>query len=361
VSRLCLYFRRQPERDRWIRGDRLVRPLARRLLRGKPRPGGLDKVFTNLCLGLDHLGIDYEVNLPFARLRSDDRVGVLGRGRWSLQGYDRPNPIVAGIGLMTHPSEWPTLCQDYPVVAYLQHSEWANNVYKPYFGERCRIWPVGIDTSAWCPPPSRHKEFQLLIYDKLTWDREALVPELLDPIRQKLQRRDLSYRELRYGEYDEATYRAALHSCSSMVFLSAHESQGLAYQERLASGVPVLAWDPGWCGDPNRFAWGQSEIPATSVPYFDERCGLRFSDIGEFSEKLTEFLDLAESGAFAPRDFVLDKLGLERCSALFVEILEQARDAANIRPSSPAAAVQAPSVVPIRPPPPQPHDTDGVA
>jgi len=48
MGRLCLYFRGEPERDRWIRGDRFAKPLARRLLRGKARPGGLDKVFTNL-------------------------------------------------------------------------------------------------------------------------------------------------------------------------------------------------------------------------------------------------------------------------------------------------------------------------
>src|SRR6266481_7244690 len=120
MGRLCLYFRREPERDRWLRGDRFARPLARRLLRGKARLGGLDKVFINLCLGLDRLAIDYEVNLPFAQLRPDDRVGVIGRGRWALQGYDRTNRIVAGIGLMTHPSEWPTLCEDYSAVGHLQ-------------------------------------------------------------------------------------------------------------------------------------------------------------------------------------------------------------------------------------------------
>jgi hypothetical protein len=85
VSRICLYFRREPERDRWLPGDRFIRPIVRRIMRGKPRPGGVDKVFTNLCLGLDRLGISYEVNLPFNQLREDDRVGVLGVGRYALQ------------------------------------------------------------------------------------------------------------------------------------------------------------------------------------------------------------------------------------------------------------------------------------
>ncbi|HWD58333.1 MAG TPA: hypothetical protein VG308_08655, partial [Stellaceae bacterium] len=146
MSRICLYHRREPERDHWLPGDRYLRPPIRRLVRGKPRVDAIGKVFRNLCTGLDRLGVCYEANLPFDQLERDDRVGVIGQGRAALDGYDRPNPIVAGIGLMTHPSEWPTLCDDYPIAAYLQHSAWANEIYRPYFGDRCRVWPVGIDT-----------------------------------------------------------------------------------------------------------------------------------------------------------------------------------------------------------------------
>src|ERR1700732_5033643 len=128
MSRICLYYRPFPESDRWLPGDRYMRPWLRRLARGKPRPSGVDKVFVNLCLGLDRLDIPYHVNLPFKALNFEDHVGVLGCGRQSLEGYDYPIPIVAGIGLMTYPTEWPSLCDDYPVVFYLQHSEWANDV-----------------------------------------------------------------------------------------------------------------------------------------------------------------------------------------------------------------------------------------
>ncbi len=130
MGRICLTYRAEPERDRWIPGDRWIRPVVRRLIRGRPRPGGLDRVFINLCLGLDRIGMKYEVNLPFSRLRPDDLAGVLGIGRHCMQGYSRNRPLVAGIGLMTHPSQWPTLFQDYPVACYLQHSEWTATVYR---------------------------------------------------------------------------------------------------------------------------------------------------------------------------------------------------------------------------------------
>ena len=62
MAELCLYYVNEPDRDRWIPGDRLWRPWVRRLVRGKPRPSGIDKVFLNLRAGLDRLGVSYTVN-----------------------------------------------------------------------------------------------------------------------------------------------------------------------------------------------------------------------------------------------------------------------------------------------------------
>jgi glycosyltransferase involved in cell wall biosynthesis len=324
MSRLCLYYRAEPERDRWLRGDRFLRPWIRRLVRGQPRPGGLDKVFLNLRLGLDRLGVRYETNRPFRELRADDRVAVLGRGRHCLHGYDRSNPIVAGIGLMTHPSEWPTLCQEYPVVRYLQHSAWCDRVYRPYFGDRCAIWPVGIDTDHWQPDAGATKSVDFLLYDKIHWDRARRESALIAPIHAALAARGLTARSLRYGDYAPAEYRAALRETRAAIFLSAHESQGIAYQEALACDVPVLAWDPGFVEDPARFRWGQALIPATSVPYFDERCGRRFRDAVEFAPQLDTFLNQLQTRAFAPRDYILETLTLEKSARRFLAIVEEA-------------------------------------
>jgi len=282
--------------------------------------GGIDKVFHNLCLGLDRLGVQYLVNLPFKELKSDDRVGVLGRGRYSLQDYHRPNPIVAGIALMSHPSEWPTLCQDYPVKRYLQHSSWANEIYRPYFGDRCGVWPVGIDTDAWFPAPD--KNIDLLIYDKVMWNREVVKPALSKAISDSISRRHLVVEYLAYGGYTEREYRSLVSRSRGMIFLCEHESQGLAYQECLSSGVPVLAWDQGRYLDPNRLAWGQPSVAATSVPYFDDRCGERFEGLRDFDEKLSMFMEKIDASAYSPRDFVMENLTLRRCAAQFLSFFE---------------------------------------
>jgi hypothetical protein len=325
MSRLCLYYRREPERDRWFKGDRFLRPLVRRVLRGRHRPGGLDKVFINLCLGLDRIGVPYRVNLPFRRLQLNDRVAVLGIGRGSLRGYDRPNPVVAGIGLMTHPSEWPTLFTDYPVVRYLQHSAWCDAVYRRWFGDRCDIWPVGIDTSTWAPDLSVKKQTDFLLYDKIRWNRTERELDLLEPIRRALSDARLTFETIRYGDYEPDHYRRTLARCHAMLFLVEHESQGIAYQEALSAGVPVLAWDPGWVVDPERFKWKEPQIPATSVPYFDERCGLRFRDFGEFQPRLLQFQQKLREGAFSPRDYVVENLSPEKSALRFVEIVNAAQ------------------------------------
>jgi glycosyltransferase involved in cell wall biosynthesis len=324
MRKLSLHYRPEPERDRWVPGDRWIRPLVRRVVRGAPRPGGLDKVFLNLRLGLDRLNMRYDVNQPYRRLQPGDRVAVLGRGRHCLDGYRRREPLVAGIGLMTHPSEWPTLLRDYPVACYLQHSEWAAAVYRPYFGDKCAVWPVGIDTDTWqpqsdAPPP----DLDFLIYDKIPWERERWSETLVQPILDQLAQSRLSYSTVRYGHYRSEDYRATLRRVRAMIVLSPHESQGIAYQEALSAGVPLLAWDPGRCQDPARFKWGQPDIPTSSVPYFDERCGRRFVDFADFQRNLGPFLESLRGGRLQPRDYILENLTVEKCSQHFTKLLAQ--------------------------------------
>lgn len=325
MDRVCLYFIEPPESDRWLPGDRFLRPLIRRLIRGRPPVSGVERVFLNLCSGLETLGVDFEINLPFSRLRPADAVGVLGRGVNCLSEYDRPNPVVAGIGVMAHPAEAPDFCDRYPIAAYLQHSQWVLDIFSPYFGNRCRLWACGIDTEYWNLSKTQ-RPYDFLLYDKILWDRARNEAELLGPIRANLEQRKLRFREIRYGHYTPDQYRAALAECRAMLFLCEHESQGFAYQECLASGVPVLAWNQGWWLDPNRFRWGTPIVPATAVPFWDQRCGEQFHSIAEFEPALGRFIARLEAGEYRPREYVLEHLTLEKCARDYVTILREAAD-----------------------------------
>jgi glycosyltransferase involved in cell wall biosynthesis len=321
MNKIHLYFRVPRQKDRYFPGDRYLIALAKRLLR-KEKTSGIKKVFDNLHKGFDKLNISYDINLPFNKIRPCEPVVVLGNGNYALKGYKQPNPVIAGIALMTHPSEWPTLFYDYPLSKYLQHSNWANNVYIKYYGvEKCDIWAAGIDTTKWSPARKLNKNFDFLIYNKIRWNKEQLDDELRLPILKKLEQSGLSYKEITYGNYNEAEYFNLLNQCKAMIFLCEHESQGLACCEALSMDTPVLAWDQGFCLDPNRFSWNDPIIPATSIPFFDSRCGMSFKDFEEFNELINLFWQAVLDKSFKPREYILENLTLEKSAERMIEII----------------------------------------
>lgn len=320
-GQICLYYREEPEKDRFFKGDRFIRPIVRKLIR-KKRISGIKKVFLNLCKGFDLLNVNYIVNKPFSKLKPKDKVVILGRGRYALTGYHHSNPIIAGISLMTHPSEWPDLCTEYPIAKYLQHSEWANNVYIPYYGSGiCETWPTGIDTEKWKPAATK-KTIDFLIYNKIYWEVDHTTKTLVNPILNYLTSNGYSFVEIKYGHYTEKEYHHLLTKCKAMIFLAGHESQGIACCEAMSMDVPVLAWDIKLCMDPERFKWGQPVIPATSVPFFDHTCGDRFKDIETFQGIFDLFYSNVLSGYYNPRDYILKNLTLKKSAERMLEIIK---------------------------------------
>jgi glycosyltransferase involved in cell wall biosynthesis len=323
MKKINLYFRSAPLGFKWVPGDRHIVNFFRRLFRLK-KTSGLERVFINLCKSFDELNVDYKINPPFKKITPGEPVVVLGLGRHALSGYTQPNPVIAGIGLMTHPSEWPDLCKDYPVVRYLQHSEWTNNVYIPYYGpEICKTWPAGIDTDKWSDDSKIPKKFDFLVYNKIMWDKEKRNGDLRNPIFHKLEQAGFSYHEIVYGNYSEPEYYNLLKQSRAMLFLCEHESQGFACCEALSMNVPVFAWDQGYYLDPNRFGWGQPVIPATSVPLFDDHCGMTFKDMTEFESRLNIFWSHVKDGDFTPRQYVLENLTLKKSAARMLEIISE--------------------------------------
>src|SRR6266853_3793648 len=100
-----------------------------------------------------------------------------------------------------------------------------------------------------------------------------------------------------------------------MVFICEHETQGLAYEQALSCGVPVLAWDRGGCWQDSEFYPHKVRFePVSSVPYWDERCGMKFVEVAEFPARLDEFWERAGRNGFRPRDYILENLTLEICA-----------------------------------------------
>jgi hypothetical protein len=316
-------FYEEPKNDRWIRFDRYPRRIVRQMLRGKPQPGGQTRVFLNLCAGLDKIGIPYRINdYTYARKNPDQLVCIVGKS-FVLDKIDWRNPILLGAAFNTHPVDDLDLPSRLPIKKILVPGPWVKEMCAPYWGAIVEAWPVGIDTDSWLPSTLEDKTIDVLLYDKVRWDHDQYESSLIEQIRIVLKKQGRSFREIRYGNYREEEFQACLSECRAMIFLCEHESQGIAYQQALSCGVPIMAWDRGgpW-KDPEFFPHRFVFEPVTSVPYWDDRCGVRFENFSEFEAQWGKFWNDATAGRFCARAFVLEHLTLEKCALDYVRIAQ---------------------------------------
>ncbi len=237
-------FYAEPDPDRWLPFDRLPRRFIRHLVRGPRNPGGQERVFINLKAGLDRLGVAYKQNDYRWALRNPAApCGIVGKP-FVLGLQEWRNPILFGASIMSHPDEDLELPRRYPVKRVLVPGEWMRRMCAERWGDLVKSWPVGIDTDTWSPT-KEVGTLDVLLYDKVRWDHDQYEPVLHTPIREHLRHLGLSFAELRYGSYREADFHSLVRRARAMIFLCEHETQGIAYQQALACGVPILAWDRG--------------------------------------------------------------------------------------------------------------------
>jgi hypothetical protein len=320
-------FYAEPDADRWLPFDRYPRRLVRRVLRGPPRPSGQMRVFLNLRAGLDRLGVAYRVNdYRHARTHPGEVACIVGKP-FLLDQVAWKNPIVFGAAVHSHPLGDPALPRRLPVRKILVPGPWMKDMCVPIWGDIVEAWPVGIDTDRWRPHAG--KDIDVLVYDKIRWHHERYEALLLDPVRALLRRAGRSSAEIRYGHYREEEFEALLARSRSMIFVCEHETQGIAYQQALSCGVPILAWDRGGAWqDPQYFPHEVFFEPVTSVPYWDERCGERFAGPEDLEAAWPSFWDGVVSGRYSPRAYIQDNLTLEECARRYLEIVGSVLDSA---------------------------------
>jgi glycosyltransferase involved in cell wall biosynthesis len=317
-------FYEEPEPDRWLPFDRYPRKLIRRIVRGKNRPGGQMMIALNLMAGLQKLGYNYRFNdYRYLRSNPQELACVIGKPHIIFEKKITRNPILFGAAVFSHPVDCPALFTEYPnVKKILVPGDWIKEMFAPYYGNRVLAWPVGIDTEKW-RPEAKHKDIDCLIYDKVLWQYELFENELIWPVLSHLKNMGLKTEVIRYGKYKSDQYLEKLQRTKFMIFLCPHETQGLAYQEALSCDVPILAWDQGgFWPDPSYYPEKVKFQPVSSVPYWDERCGMKFKDFNEFYNKIDDFLTRLAENRFEPRSYILEHLTLEKCAQKYLDIIK---------------------------------------
>jgi len=186
------------------------------------------------------------------------------------------------------------------------------NKYETTRGIKLVTIPFGVDTRNFCeilPPSSRSGVF---VYYK------HRNPTELAYLGQFLQKQNIQYEFFNYSQrYEEANYLRHLQQSRYGIWLDAHESQGFALQEALSCNVPLLVWSVTSMNQ--EYGQRYDDIPATTVPYWDARCGEVFYKEEELEATFSRFMTKLAQDAYRPRDYIVENLSIEMCELKFIE------------------------------------------
>ena len=187
-------------------------------------------------------------------------------------------------------------------------SQWVKDKFINKFNlpeDKLAVWPVGIETFN----NERDITYDCLIYFKRREQKE------LDEVKQFLDGKNLTYKMVEYGGYGEDGFKQLVNSAKFCFLINGTESQGIAVQEIMSMGVPIIAWDiKEWLDQGEAF-----RVPATSIPYWDERCGEVFFNIDELDVTFSKFY--ATLDEYDPKAFIKNNLSFECSVKTLLDIL----------------------------------------
>jgi len=267
---------------------------------------GPHKVVDNLIKSLDQEKIDYAINEEkyehnflvqydatahekHSKIEQD--TTIIGPQVWLFDGY--------GQFLIENQNYYKKI---------IAPSEWVKNKFITKFNlpeDKLAVWPVGIE---------EFNNIREINYDCLIYFKRREQSEL-DAVKKFLVSNGLSYRMVEYGTYGEDGFKQLVNSARFCFLINGTESQGIAVQEIMSMGVPIIAWDiKEWLDQGEAY-----RVPATSIPYWDERCGEVFFNIEDLEVTFSKFY--ATLDKYDPKAFIKDNLSFECSVKTLLDIL----------------------------------------
>jgi len=198
---------------------------------------------------------------------------------------------------------------------YIQPSEWVVKLWKSF--PICqniiiKSLPFGVDTLKFNQIKSIDQRNEVILYYK------SRQPDELSNILNFLKSYNIQPKIFSYkNRYDENEYINCLHNAKFGLWLDAHESQGFALEEALSCNVPLLIWNVTSLNQEQ--GTNYPNVPATTIPYWDERCGEYFTDIEQLETTFNKFItNLTE---YKPREYILENISIEKCEEKFINIV----------------------------------------
>lgn len=198
---------------------------------------------------------------------------------------------------------------------YIQPSNWARDVWINKDANNflpIKTFPFPVDIEKFKSLDICNKENEVFIYFK------RRKPDELQFIQNFLDQKNIKYKIFDYiKRYNEDDYLNTLQRAKYGIILDAHESQGFAIEEALSSNVPLLVWNVRFMSQ--EYGSRYENIPATTIPYWDERCGEYFYQQNEFEETYNKFISKIET--YKPREYIIENLSPKKCAENFLELI----------------------------------------
>lgn len=195
---------------------------------------------------------------------------------------------------------------------YIQPSDWSRIAWGT-INIPLRTFSFPVDTKRFSPIQDIQHRTKVFVYTK------RRNPMHVEYICNFLKQNRINYEFFDYvKKYREEDYLKTLHQAKYGIIIDAHESQGFAIEEALSCGVPLLVWNVKTMNQ----EWGSryQQVPCTTIPYWDERCGEFFYNQEEFLPMFQKFIQNLLN--YKPREYILENLNVEACALRFQELIE---------------------------------------
>jgi len=203
-----------------------------------------------------------------------------------------------------------------PNTVYVQPSNWACQVWKdnPLCNSiRIEPLPFGVDVNRFTEIKPVEQRTGVVLYSK------RRRPEELTRMVTFLESKGFAPRIFDYvAGYDETEYTNALQNARFGVWMGAHESQGFALEEALSCNVPLFVWSVTSMNQ--EYGCSYHDIKATTIPYWDERCGEYFHQENELEQSFSTFI--SKLNTYKPREYVLETLTYDACEKRLIDLIE---------------------------------------
>lgn len=193
---------------------------------------------------------------------------------------------------------------------YILTSDWIKNIWMSFDnikGITLKVLPFAVNIPEYRDIKPIQERNNVFVYFK-----ERSVQDL-NIVESYLNFQNIKYKLFKYGSYKEEDYIQYLQTTKYAIWIGRHETQGFALQTALAYNVPILVWDVTQLNGKN-----MCHI-ATTIPYWDHRCGEYFHQSQDFETIYNKFIKQLQ--IYNPRQYIVDNLSKEVCRKKFLDIV----------------------------------------